>query len=166
MRCFGRSIAAAALAVGSLAPLGAAHASRAGTAAPLPVFKPILRQLSAARIPVYLPTWLPNWGKVYPFVNLFNNGKAFEIDLTIGPAGPAESGTNFWIAGNLNPLRITPRTKKIRLRGHRTAYVDPNVGSNLGTTIGWKQHGYVYMIGRTGTSSDLIRAANSLVRVH
>jgi hypothetical protein len=44
--------------------------------------------------------------------------------------------------------------------------VDPNVGSNLGTTIGWKQHGYVYMIGRTGTSRDLIRAANSLVRVH
>jgi hypothetical protein len=166
MRYLVRSVAAVSLAAALFASSLAADASRARTVQSLPVFKPIMHDLATVRIPVFLPSWLPNWGKVYPYVSLYSHRKAFEVDLTVGPNGPAVDATNFWIVGNLNPLRITTRTKKVKLSGHRTGYLEPNIGSSMGTTLGWKQYGYVYMIGKTGKSSDLIKAADSLVRVH
>jgi hypothetical protein len=160
-----RSIGVAALAAALLAPALTADAATDQTSRALPVFKPILHDLATLRIPVYLPSWLPNWGKMYAFDSLYNHRMAFEIDLTVGPNGPAVDATNFWIVGNLNPLRITSRTKKIGLSGHRTGYLEPNIGSSMGTTLGWKQNGYVYMIGKTGTTGQLIKAANSVVRI-
>jgi hypothetical protein len=166
MRYLTRSIIAAFLGAALLAPALSVDASHSRAVKALPVFKPILHDLATVRIPVYLPSWLPSWGKMYAFDSLYNHHTAFEVDLTVGPNGPAVDATNFWIVGNLNPLRITSKTKKIQLSGHRTGYLEPNIGSSMGTTLGWKQNGYVYMIGRTGTTSALIKAANSVVRIH
>jgi hypothetical protein len=166
MRYLVRSIAAISLVAALLAPSLTADASPVKTVRALPVFKPILHELATVRIPVFLPSWLPNWGKVYPFDSLYSHRKAFEVDLTVGPNGPAVDATNFWIVGNLNPLRITKQTKKVKLSGHRTGYLEPNISSSMGTTLGWKQYGYIYMIGKTGKPSDLIKVANSVVRVH
>jgi hypothetical protein len=148
------------------AALQRGHSSVRQHAQPVaPVFHSVLRRLSRARIPVYLPSWLPTMKRAYAFATLYQDGKQFEVDLSYDPRGPGAGDVAFWMAADLVPLHISPTTEKVKIKHGRTVYIDPNPGYPEGMTIAWKQSGHIYVVGRGTSRSDLIRLVNSLVRV-
>jgi hypothetical protein len=151
----------------ALAALCSASPAMAAAPAPAPVFHSILPKLATSAIPVYLPSWLPNFGfRVYPFVFFSHHRHTYEVDLSADPHAVGTATEMFYLTANMDALSPGPHARIVSL-GHRiTGYV----GSISGTagdslTIRWRAGGIVYVIGRLGQEKWLIHAARSVVCV-
>lgn len=145
------------------------HAAAARTVAPVtahpaPVFRPILPQLAHARMPVYLPSWLPAFPvRVYPFAGVSRGGKQYSVYLSTRRSGGADANLVFTLDATAGPPDTAGR--KVALERGIVAHIDPHTGGNRGPTISWAVGGYSYEIGYLYPERKLIRAARSMVAV-
>ncbi|GAC1463825.1 MAG: hypothetical protein PVSMB7_06050 [Chloroflexota bacterium] len=148
---------------------GAAHQSRpdgafASRPAPVPVFTSVLSRLSAARIPVYLPSWLPPFTThAYAFAGLTDGGRGYFAYLSSVRSGGGDASYLFTLDAHPGGPDTVGRT--VVLRDGRVAHVDPHTGGNRGPTISWGAGGYSYEIGYLSPDALLVHAARSMVRV-
>jgi len=128
-----------------------------------PVFAPILGDLQGARIPVYLPAWMPRYHqRIYPTAGLDKHGHAYFVNLSTQRRA-ADASLAFWMTAQPGPGDNTGR--RISLGGGITGIINPHIGGNEGPTLFWRRGAIGYTIGAMANEHQLIRAARSMVRV-
>lgn len=134
---------------------------------PANIFDPVLPKLRVARIPVYVPSWLPRFQhRVYPLVDLGAGGRTYELDLSFVRNSAGTAALAFYLTANLDVLSPGPNPKRVALGGGVTGYIGSVPGTATDSlTVRWRRNGVVYAIGRLGSPADLIRCARSVVRV-
>jgi hypothetical protein len=128
------------------------------------VLSSFVPKLGKARIPVYLPSWLPPYrGRLQKAVTLYYHNTRYAVFLSRDKSF-SYSSLVFWMAGDRVAADIGG--KKVSLGHGITAYLNPHPHNPEGLTIGWQQGRDFYEIGGLRTESALVRAAKSVVRVH
>lgn len=142
--------------------------SIASAAGPAPAFHTALPKLQRSLIPVYLPSWLPDYGrKVYPFVSFMNARHAYDVELSYVPGSVGTATLAMYMTAGVDDLSPGPHAQRVSIGHGITALVGsvPNTASDS-LTIRWKRNGVVYVLGHVGNATMLIHMARSVVRVH
>jgi hypothetical protein len=134
---------------------------------PARVFRPILPKLGRSRVPVYVPSWVPQFSrKVYPLALIGSRGHSYELDLSFIPTSAGTAVLAFYLTANIDGLSPGPHPRRVALSGGTTGYMGSVPGTASDSlTIRWRRDGVVYAIGRLGSVANLIRCARSVVRV-
>jgi hypothetical protein len=134
---------------------------------PARIFSPVLPQLGQARIPVYVPSWVPHFSrKTYPLAFIGSRGRSYELDLSFIPNSGGTAVLAFYLTANIDGLSPGPHPRRVALSDGVTGYVGSVPGTASDSlTIRWRRNGVVYAIGRLGSVTDLLRCARSVVRV-
>jgi hypothetical protein len=143
--------------------------------APHQAFRPVLPRLQHAKVPVYLPHWLPPLSrKVYPFssMNVIRNVRGpgtsmhmYEVDLSVDRHAPCNACNTFFITGSDGDIEITPQTHPVSLGGGRWGFVSLYQGT-LRQQFQWYIGKYAYAMRCACTDAQYRRIALSAVRVH
>lgn len=117
-------------------PTGAASSTSNNAAFPA-VIRPVLPRLGQAKIPVFLPTWLPSVGRrMYPEVALTHHGMGYELLLWGSPTDRSLANRFFFVSGVKGQgYQVTSTTVPVRLHDGNWAYVDVPTGPMGFTTI-------------------------------
>jgi hypothetical protein len=139
------------------------------------LFSPVLPKLQRAKVPVYLPTWLPKLPHpIYPFASLYQVKNVrgpgttlheYEVDLSVDKNAPCNACNAFFIMGSDGSVEITPQTHPVSLGGGRWGYVSIYQGT-LGQQFQWYIGQYAYAMRCACTDAQYARIARSVVRVH
>jgi hypothetical protein len=132
-----------------------------------PVFGPVVPELKTARIPAYLPAYLPPFQRaVYPSVTFLSNKHAYEVDLSYVPGQVSTAPLVFHETAGMGPLLPGPHARHIFLGHGIVGYIGSVPGTAPNSlSVRWRIGGVVYAVGRSGTAIQLIRIAQSMVRV-
>lgn len=149
--------------------------SSSAHAAPLAIFRSSVPKLARARVPVYLPSWLPAMkGPLYPFATVSSypdpaapNGRVgyFEVELSDNASGPCNACDVFFIRGTTGHISIPPATYPVRLGMQRWGYVSHYLGS-LAQQFQWYVGSSAYAMRCGCSDGQYARIARSVVRVH
>jgi hypothetical protein len=164
-----RNASCSALAAGSLIAFSPYHSlayTRAtthtsGNGHPAAAIVSLVPTLKRAKIPVYVPSWLPNYHRrTYPSATLVGKGRMYTVYLTT-TRKPGPSGyILFWMIAEpeLNTAHGTPVPVGSHLKGHVNAH------GRFGFTVSWSVNHIGYTIGGP-SRPDLLRTARSVIRV-
>jgi hypothetical protein len=139
----------------------------AAASAPADVFRPVLPKLREARMPVYLPSWLPHFErKVYPLATVNARRRNYEVDLSFVPGTAATAALAFYLTANIDVLSPGPHPRRVRLGPGIIGLVGsvPHTATDS-LTVRWRRGGVVYVMGRLASERDLVRCARSIVRL-